>query len=356
MAEASSGPGQPSAPARFALEMKQQQALAAVHSAQAEQAAKAVHVAHAANAAVNAAANAAAMASACGSADAVAHPAALSKRAFEYKHEVYPPLCDERARVDVGPREASIQPTPTSSMLRSTFSVPNLSMEKEGVAARSLGRISSFNEPELRRPDNFAGVKDEVCRGSVLSSGNAAWLKVAARRLTARAATAWLLSGGYRGKIPSESDPRSPRVPTWCINTSAACLRGVSKEMAKHTCAKDAENILKTRLGSHSVELDWLSFPASACGLKSNNAENGSGEEFIARARVNYRAWDPEPNEKEWAVESMIMREIGRRYTGAFVSVTPEPGDTVLGLSIRIANAAAEATGSPIVSLKADPN
>lgn len=336
--------------------MKQQQALAAVHAAQAEQAAKAVHVAHEASAAASEAADKAERHGACRGAEDGARTPALAQRSFEYTHEVYPPFCDERAKVDIGSREATAQPTPTSSMVRSAFSVPSLSMAKEEVAARPLGRISSFNEPARRRPDNFAAVNDQVCRGTVLSSGNAAGLKVAARRLTARAATAWLLCGGYRGKIPPASDPTSPRVPAWCVNTSAACLRGVSKEMAKHTCAEDAEKILKTRLGSHTVELDWLSFPASACGQKSNNAENGSGEEFIARARVNYRAWDPEPNEEEWAVESMIMREIGRRYTGAFVSATPEPGDTVLGLSIRIADSAAEATGSPIVSLKPDPN
>jgi hypothetical protein len=175
-------------------------------------------------------------------------------------------------------------------------------------------------------------------------------MKLEARQLTSRAATAWLLSGGYRGRIPAGADPKSPIVPSWCVNTSAACLQGASSELAKHGSAEDAYKVLSTRLASDCVELDWLSFPASSGGQSSNNAMAGSGEEFIARARANYAAWDPAPTEEEWAVESMIMREIGRRYTAAFVGCTPDPGDTVLKLSIRIASKAAESAGNPIVA------
>lgn len=201
--------------------------------------------------------------------------------------------------------------------------------------------------PEFRGSSFAPGLGE----GSIsMSPQHANDMKFLARRLTARAATAWLLSGGYRGKIPVGIDPKSPTVPSWCVNTSAACLQGASTELAKHGSAEDADEYFATRFGSNTAELEWLSFPASSGGQSSSNPSTGSGEEYIARARKNYLAWDPKPSEEEWAVESMIMREVGRRYTKAFVGCIPGAGDTVLKLGIRIAATAAGSAGNPVVA------
>jgi hypothetical protein len=173
-------------------------------------------------------------------------------------------------------------------------------------------------------------------------------LKVNARKLAARAATAYLLSGGYRGRIEEGGDGKSPIVPTWCINTCNACLRATERELTKHKTAEEANKVLSTRLGVDVVELDWLSFSAS--GASGSNSIAGSGEEFIGRARNNYTAWDPLPSEQEWAIESMIMRELGRRFSAAFVECTPVSADTVLSLSIRITSRAADSTVSVLSS------
>jgi hypothetical protein len=322
------------------LQLRQQRAMKAMQAAQVAQAAQAAQVAHAAQAAVRAAPPGAPVAiahAAHAAATAAAAAAAAAQSSVRPCMGLQP--CTPPGENGLGAARNAIagKNPPASDRGEGSWNAANgtspaapATAAPDAVTPATPAAVElSQDEPQALHPP--------------LSAAQMIRMKLDARRLTCRAATAWLLSGGYRGKIPVGADPRSPTVPSWCINTSAACLQGASSELAKHGSAEDAAKVLSSRLGPGGSELDWLSFPGAPSG-------DGCGEEVIARARRNYATWDPVPTDDEWAVESMIMREIGRRYSAAFAECAPVPGDSVLKLSIRISSKAAESAGNPIVA------
>lgn len=138
--------------------------------------------------------------------------------------------------------------------------------------------------------------------------------------LVARQVTVWLL------ETPHEYNPVLGSVDTWAKETAIRTFAKVQEQLLRFTSYLQAYQTLCSSLGNDAVELQWFVSPGVA--------------EHLSRARKNYSAWDPPPNDYEWKGEVVLLRELAERFGHALEGFDLD-GVTELQACVRIAKVAA---------------
>ncbi|KAI0567591.1 hypothetical protein FGB62_1g319 [Gracilaria domingensis] len=155
--------------------------------------------------------------------------------------------------------------------------------------------------------------------------------------LVARQVTVWLLETSH------EHHKVGMTLDTWAKRTSSTTYARIAPRLAMYRSYEHAMSTLALNLSHGPVDLTWFMSPF----------ENQCTE----RARQNYNAWDPPPNDEEWIAEMHLLKELAVGFHRTFQNYS-HPESTVLEVSVLLTRRAArdyeEAGYRPILSLTND--
>jgi hypothetical protein len=145
-------------------------------------------------------------------------------------------------------------------------------------------------------------------------------LKSKALQLVARQVTVWLLETQH------ECTDTNNRVQ-WSRDNATKCFEDVVERLFRFKSYSHALSTLSASLGDDNVQLAWF--------------VNRPLSDNLRRARDNYAAWDPPPNNDEWAVEEVLLHELSERFNAAKQSYVVNMSANDLGTAVGIARLAA---------------
>jgi hypothetical protein len=153
-------------------------------------------------------------------------------------------------------------------------------------------------------------------------------VKQRALEIAARQVTVWLLETQHECFQPSER-------ARWVSETTKRCAADVADKLSRYDTSEQAIQSLTSTLGDDNIELGWM--------LQSPTLEN------LRRARLNYVAWQPPPNDSEWMLEQNLLRMLSEQFNWAIAKqqITHEQNEVAM---------AVEAARIIVESTSADPS
>eukprot|EP00178_Gracilaria_changii_P000854 TRINITY_DN110_c0_g1_i1.p1 TRINITY_DN110_c0_g1~~TRINITY_DN110_c0_g1_i1.p1 ORF type:complete len:1014 (+),score=134.91 TRINITY_DN110_c0_g1_i1:12611-15652(+) len=155
--------------------------------------------------------------------------------------------------------------------------------------------------------------------------------------LVARQVTVWLL------ETPHEHHKSGMNLDTWAKRTSSTTYARIAPRLAMFRSYEHAKSTLALSLSNGVVDLTWFMSPHET--------------QCTERARRNYDAWDPPPNDIEWRAEMRLLKELAYGFHRTIQNYS-HPESTVLEVSVLLTRRAArdyeEAGYRPILTLTND--